>query len=77
MTSFTRERGRNSGEFFEGDLAGAVALGAAVFVAEEEGSFVIEAGDGAGVAARLFVESELGATERSVRLVQRLVRERI
>ena len=31
----------------------------------------------AGAAARAFVESELGATERSVRLVQRLMRERI
>ena len=31
----------------------------------------------AAAAARAFVESELGATERSVRLVQRLVRERI
>ena len=31
----------------------------------------------AGAAARAFVERELGATERSVRLVQRLVRERI
>ena len=39
--------------------------------------FESAARDGAGVAARAFVESELGATERSVRLVQRLVRERI
>ena len=39
--------------------------------------FKSAARDGAGVAARAFVESELGATERSVRLVQRLVRERI
>lgn len=31
----------------------------------------------AGAAARAFVERELGATERSVRLVQRLVRERV
>lgn len=39
--------------------------------------FASAAREVAGAAARAFVESELGATERSVRLVQRLVRERI
>ena len=39
--------------------------------------FESAARDGAGAAARAFVERELGATERSVRLVQRLVRERV
>lgn len=39
--------------------------------------FESAARDGAGVAARAVVERELGATERSVRLVQRLLRERV